>query len=292
MKRPLVALLAMGLLAACAGVSAPGAARSETAQQGLATTAQRMSQLKSVKFDLAGTATLTLPEALVDQLRAKAGSQAGLLSSTTTVNLQVRGAAQRPDKLQASVVAKIGGVTISTEIRAVGGSLYYKDPMTSKWEVLKRGETGAHANGEVKLSYQTILDTAKSVTEVGDPTTLNGVSVEHYRLVPDLVKLFAQLSADHQSKNPQAAGIIEEVLKTVVLSADVWSGFDDHLIRRLSYDVDASADLHQLAPLNPHASQPGLTVPSGSVAHLTAHVVIDLHDFNSPVSVQAPTVGS
>ena len=282
----------MGLLAACAGVSAPGAARSETAQQGLATTAQRMSQLKSVKFDVAGTATLTLPQALVDQLRAKAGSRAGFLSSTTTVNLQVRGAAQRPDKLQATVVAKIGGITINTEIRAVGGSLYYKDPLTSRWEVVDRAAIKGHENGRPKLSYQTVLDTAKSVTEVGDPTTLNGVKVEHYRVVPDLVKLFVLVAGQLESKDPQAAAVVEEALQGVNLTADVWTGVDDHLIRRLSYDIDAAADLHQLAALNPHAGQPGLTVPSGSIGHLTAHVVIDLHDFNSPVSVVAPAIGS
>ncbi len=292
MKRPLVAILAIGVLSACAGISAPGAAKSETPQQGLATTGQRMSQVQSLKFDLAGTVTLTLPQQLVDHLRARGGSQAEFLSSTTTVNLKITGAAQRPDQLQATVMAKIGGVTINTEVRAVGGILYYQDPMTSKWEVLKRGEAGAQDHGKVKLSYQAILDTAKSVTEVGDPTTLNGVSVEHYQVVPDLVKLFAQVAAGHQPKNPQVAAIIQEVLKSVILTADVWTGVDDHLIHRFSYDADVTVDLDQLATAFPLDGQQGLTLPPGSVAHLSAHAVIDLHDFNTKVTIQAPTVGS
>jgi len=292
MKRPLLAILAIGMLSACAGISAPGSTKSETPLQGLATTGQRMSQVQSVKFDLAGTLTLTLSQQLVDELRAKGGSQADLLSGTTTVNLKITGAAQRPDQLQATVIAKIGGVTINTQALAVGGTLYYKDPMTSKWEVFKRAEAGTQDNGKVKLSYQSILDTAKSVTEVGDPTTLNGVSVEHYRVVPDLVKLFAQVSADHQLKNPQAAAIIQEVLKNVILTADVWTGVDDHLIHRLSYDADVTVDLNQLATAFPRDSQRGLTLPPASVAHLTAHAVIDLHDFNAKVTIQAPTVGS
>jgi hypothetical protein len=292
MKRPFFAILAIGLLSACAGIAAPGSAKSETPQDSLKATAQRMSQVKSVRFDLAGTVTLTLPQQLVDQLRAKGGSQANLLSGTTTVNLMIAGAAQRPDQLQATVVAKIGGVTINTEAVAVGGTLYYKDPFTSKWEVLKRGQTGAHDNGEVKLSYQTVLDTAKSVTEVGDPATLNGVSVEHYRLVPDLVKLFAAVSAGHQAKNPQAAAIIQEVLKNVLLTADVWTGVDDHLIHRFTYDADATVDLSQLATAFPRDSQQGLTVPAGSVARLTAHAVIDLHDFNTKVTIRAPALAA
>lgn len=292
MKRPLLAILAIGMLSACAGISAPGSAKSETPQQGLATTGQRMSQVQSVKFDLAGTVTLTLPQQLVDQLHAKGGSQADLLSSTTTVNLKITGAAQRPDQLQAMVIAKIGGVTITTEVVAVGGTLYYKDPMTSKWEVLKRGDVGAQGNGKVKLSYQTILDTAQSVTEVGDATTLNGASVEHYRVVPDLSKLFAQLSADHQSKNPQAVAIIQDVLKGVILSVDVFTGVADHLIHRLSYDADITTDLNQLATAFPRDGQQGPILPVGSVAHLTAHAVIDLHDFNAKLKIQAPTVGA
>ena len=292
MKRPLVAILAIGLLSACAGISAPGAAKSETPQQGLATTGQRMSQVQSLRFDLAGTVTLTLPQQLVDQLRARGGSGAELLSSTTTVNLKITGAAQRPDQLQAMVMAKIGGVTINTEVRAVGGILYYKDPMTSRWEVLMRGKPGAQDHGKNKLSYQAILDTAKSVTEVGDPTTLNGVSVEHYQVVPDLVKLFAQVSAERQPKNPQAAAIVQEVLKSVILTVDVWTGANDHLIHRLSYNTDATVDLNQLATAFPRDGQQGLALPPDSVAHLTAHAVIDLHDFNARVKIQAPTLGS
>ena len=292
MKRPLVAILAVGLLAACAGVRAPGAAKSETPAQSLAATGQAMSQQKSVEFNLAGTATLTLPQQIVDQIRAKGGSQASFLSTTTTVNFQASGAAQRPDKLQATVTATIGQVTIKTEVRAIGNNLYYKDPFTSKWEVVNRHRTDAQANGHPKLTYQAVLDTAQSITEVGDPTTINGVSVEHYQVVPDLLKLFAQLATRLESKDPQVAAAIQQALSGVKLTLDVWTGVDDHLIRRLSYDLDATVDLHQLASLDTHVGETALNVPVGSMAHLTAHAVIDLHDFNASVTVVAPTVGS
>lgn len=295
MKRPLVAVLAIGLLSACAGITAPGAAKSETPTQSLAATAQQMSQLQSVKFDLAGTVTLTLPQQLVDQLKAKGGSSASYLSSTTNVNLKITGAAQRPDQLQAAVTAKIGGVTINTELVALGGTLYYKDPLTAKWQTLKRHAAAGAENGKSKLSYQAVLDTAKSVTEVGDSTTLNGVSVDHYRVVPDLAKLLALVSAGQESKNPQMAAIIQEVLRNVNLTADVWTGVDDHLIHRFSYDLDVTADLQQLAAAagdDATANPQGLTLPAGSIAHLTAHVVINAHDFNTKVSIQAPVAAS
>ncbi len=296
MKRTLVATLALGLLSACGGVNAPAAARSETPQQSLTATGKQMAKLQSLRFDVNGTVTLTLPQQLVDQLRAKAGSLRSFLSTSMTATLKITGAAQRPDRLDATIDAKLGGVTIDTEVIVAGGSLYYKDPMTTRWEALKRPYAEASGGSRSSLSYQAVLDTAKSVTEVTDQTsTLNGVSVDHYRVVPDLVKLFAQATASYATKNPQAMAAIQDVLQNAGLVADVWTGTNDHLIRRLSYDADVTADLHQLAgAFGDHAGSnaEGLTIPAGSIAHLTAHIVINLHDFNATVKIQPPTVAS
>src|SRR5207249_3877471 len=201
MKRVLGAALAAALLSACAGLSAPGATKTETPQQSLATTGKAMGQLKSAKFDVAGTVQVTLPQSLVDQLKAKGGAQAGALSSNMTATLKISGAAQKPDQLQANVSARLGGLTIETKVVAVGGAIYYTDPMTSKWEVLKRPEATAPKSSPGTLSYQAILDTATSITEVTE-----------------------------------------------------------------------------------------FNLPVGSIAHVTAHVVIDLHDFNTQLKIQAPTV--
>jgi hypothetical protein len=40
------------------------------------------------------------------------------------------------------------------------------------------------------------------------------------------------------------------------------------------------------------ATAPAFNLPTGSVAQVTAHVVIDLHDFNSRVTIAAPTLAS
>ena len=114
MKRLIATLLFAGLLTACAGVTAPGATRSETPQQSLSATKTAMSQLRSAKFDLNGTVHVTLPQAVVDQLKASGGSQAGILTPDMTVVLKVSGAAQKPDQLQATVSARLGGLTLNT----------------------------------------------------------------------------------------------------------------------------------------------------------------------------------
>ena len=295
MKRLLAAALAAGLLSACAGVTAPGATKSQTPQQSLNSTGTAMSQLRSTRFDLNGTVHVTLPQALVDQLRAKGGAQAGILASDMTVTLKISGAAQKPDQMQATISARLGGLTLNTEVVAVGGKLYYKDPMTSKWQVLKRSVKSTESRtSSGKLSYQTVLDTAKSVTEVSDPSsTLNGVTVEHYKVVPDLVKLLAAITAGHPTTNSAAMTALQTVLQNATVSADLWTGKDDHLVRRLSYDADLTADLSQLAgalTATAPAKAPMFSLPAGSVAHLTAHIVVDLHDFNTQLKLQAPAL--
>ncbi len=307
MKRLLAAVFAVGLLSACAGVAAPAAAKSETPQQSLSQTGKAMRQVKSVKFDLNGTVNITLPQALVDQLKAKGGAQAAMLSSNMTIGIKASGAVQRPDQLQATIDASLNGgaLKIETQVIAAGGNLYYKDPMTGSWKMVKRHaaasaskpETGTSPKaGRSKLSYQTVLDTARSITEVnGGSTTMDGTTVEHYQVVPDLVRLFDQVSAGHASANSAAMATIQSVLQNATVVADVWTGTSDHLVRRFSYDATLSADLSQLAAAIPQrastkATAPMLNLPDGSMAQVTAHIVIDLHDYNSRVSITAPTV--
>lgn len=288
MRRVLVSLVAIGLLSACAGVVAPGAAKTETPQQSLATTGKEMAKLTSLRFD--ATATVTIPQALADQLRAKAGSHSGLLGSGSTVNLTISGIVAKPDQVDATVTATLGSsLTVNTELIATGGKLYVKNPMTEKWQALPAPQRTAAKESKTTLSYQTVLDTAKSLTEINDqPSTLDGVSVEHYRIVPDLVKLFALATAGHTAGNGQAMTAIQNLLQSASVTADVWTGSNDHLVRRVTYD--ASVDLHALSSLAGVAgsSAQGLSIPTGSVAHLTA--VINLHDFNAKVKIEAPTV--
>jgi hypothetical protein len=294
MKRLLATAVFAGILSACAGVSAAGLAKSETPQQSLSATGKAMSAVKSVRFDANGTVEVTLPQALVDQLKAKGGSQVGFLSSKMSVALTITGAAQRPDRLQATISAKLGGLTIQTEVVAAGGNLYYKDPTTSKWEIVKRAGAAASHSSSAKLSYQMLLDTAKSITEIAHPTTsIGGVAVDHYRVVPDLVKLFDQASAGQSPTTATAANALRLVLQNATLTADVWTGASDHLIRRLSYDASVSADLSQLSAAfagKAADKAPAFSLPAGSTAQVTAHIVIDLHDFNTQLNIQAPTV--
>jgi hypothetical protein len=293
-KRILTIALAIGLLSACAGVAMPSSTKADTPKESLAATGKAMAKLTSARFDATARVTLALPQALVDQLRVKAGPQAGFLSSNTVVDLSISGAVAKPDQLDATVTAKVGGLTVNTEVIATGGRLYVKDPMSGKWQALAAHPAANLDGSKPALSYQAVLDTAKSLTEInGQPSTINGVSVDHYRVVPDLLKLFAQATAGHASKNPQEIAVIQDVLRNANLTADVWTSTNDHLVRRFSYDADVTADLSALAAaLRASPNGESLTVPAGSVGHLTAHAVINLHDFNARVTIKAPTVAA
>ncbi|HVS06276.1 MAG TPA: hypothetical protein VHK65_08940 [Candidatus Dormibacteraeota bacterium] len=296
MRRTVVAVLAIGLLSACAGLNAPAASKTDTPQQSLAATGKAMGKLTSVRFDAKATVTLTLPASLVDQLRAKAGSQGSFLSSNMTVDLTISGAVKKPDQLDATVEAKLGGLTVDTEVIAVGGRLYIKDPMTGKWKALGQPHQANSAKSKTGLSYQALIDTAKSLSEINDqPSTINGVAVDHYRIVPDLVKLLAQVTTGGSSKDPQVAAALEGILQNAQLTADVWTGTSDHLIRRVSYDADVTADLHALSAAFANgtgSNGQSVQIPAGSMAHLTAHAVINLHDFSGAVTIKAPTISS
>ena len=296
MRRTLVAVLAIGLLSACAGLNAPAASKTDTPQQSLAATGNEMARLKSFRFDAKGTVSATLPASFANQLRARAGSQGSFLSGNMTVDLTISGAVKKPDQLDATIEAKVGGLTVSTEVMATGGQLYAKDPMTGKWKALGQPEKAGSAKSKAGLSYQALIDSAKSLAEINDqPSTINGVAVDHYRIVPDLVKLLAQVTAGGSSKDPQLTVALEGILQEAQLTADVWTGSSDHLIRRVSYDADLTADLHVLSAAFANgtgANGPSVQIPAGSMAHLAAHAVINLHDFNSAVTIKAPTVSS
>jgi hypothetical protein len=295
-RRTLAAVLAIGLLSACAGIKAPAASKTDTTQQSLAATGKEMAKLKSVRFDVKGTINLTLPASLVDQLRAKAGSQGSFLSSNMTVDLTVSGAVKKPDQLDATIQAKLGGLTVETEVIAAGGRLYAKDPMTGQWKVLGQPGQAGSAKSTAGLSYQALIDTAKSLIEINDqPSTIAGVAVDHYRIVPDLVRLLAEVTTGSAWKDPHAMAALQGLLQNAQLTADVWTGTSDHLIRRVSYDADVTADLQALSAAfaeGTGATGQSVQIPAGSVAHLTAHAVINLHDFNGAVTIKVPTVSS
>lgn len=280
MKRLLASLLTMVALAACASPLA----KAETPEQALGSAAQRAGQLHSAKFDLQGNVRMTFP-AEMGKMFGQTGSAAGSLA----LDMSGKGEAQFPDRYHATITAKLSGLSVATEVVVANGQAYVKNPMTSKWESSAQAGFTSQLSQPDPLSYEQLLRNVKSVKDLGD-TTLGGTTVHHYQLIPDKEKLLA--SFDKAAiKNPQAKAAIEQVLNSGTLTVEVWFGKDDHLVRRVTTDADYSVDLSQLMGALGAPSGSSSQLPAGSTIHATAHIEINYHDFDAPVTITIPTVG-
>ena len=280
MKRILASFLVVVALGACGSPLA----KPETPLQALSSAAQRASQLHSAKFDLQGNVKMTFPPQLA-QMFGQSGA-AGSVALDMTGN----GEAQFPDRYHAVINAKLGGLSVATEVIVANGKAYVKNPLNGKWEVSTQssGLTGQFSQPD-PLSYDQLLKNVKSIKDLGD-TTMNGTTVHHYQLVPDKDKLIASLDKA-AVKNPQALAAIKQVLDSGTMTVQVWFGKDDHLVRRLSTDADYTIDLSQLMGSLGSPAASASKLPAGSSIHATAHVVISYHDFDAPVTISIPTVG-
>ena len=280
-RRLLAILLTTVALTACASPLA----KAETPQQALTGAAQRASQLHSAKFDLQGNVKMTFPPAL-GQMFGQSGTAAGSLALDVTGN----GEAQFPDRYHAVINAKVAGISVATEVIVANGKAYVKNPLNGKWEVSSQpgGITGQLSQPD-PLSYDQLLKNVKSIKDLGD-TTLNGTTVHHYQLTPDKDKLIASLN-QAAAKNPQALAAIKQVLDSGTMTIEVWFGKDDHLVRRISTDADYTVDLSQLIGSLGAPAASGSRLPAGSTIHAIAHVVLNYHDFDAPVTISIPTVG-
>jgi hypothetical protein len=280
MRRLFAVLLTIVALTACASPLA----KAETPQQALTGAAQRASQLHSAKFDLQGNVKMTFP-AQLGQMFGQTGAAAGTLALDLTGN----GEAQFPDRYHAVINAKMAGLSVATEVIVANGKAYVKNPLNGKWEVSSQpgGITGQFSQPD-PLSYDQLLKNVKSIKDLGD-TTLNGTTVHHYQLTPDKDKLIASLGKA-ATKNPQALAAIKQVLDSGTMTVEVWFGKDDHLVRRIGTDADYTVDLSQLMGSLGAPATSGSRLPAGSSIHAVAHVVINYHDFDAPVTISIPTI--
>ncbi|HYM50111.1 MAG TPA: hypothetical protein VET65_06000 [Candidatus Limnocylindrales bacterium] len=293
-KRIFAVLIAAAALSACASPLA----QAETPQQALVAATQKMSALQSAKVDLNGTVTMHLPPQLAQLLNQEGTKAQGFDLSNLVVTLKGTGEAQFPDRLHAQISTQLGGLTVTTEEVVAAGKAYVKNPVTGRWSLAQStGGLSNELNQPDPLSAAQLLDTAKSVTDLGD-TTLAGVAVHHYRLTPDRSKLIAKLqSLPALKNNAQAQQAFTQILNGGTMTLEVWFGKSDHLVRRLVSDATLTFDLGQLMQAlgtgrgTQGTPLPHTTVAPGAASQVVAHLQIDYHDFNTPVTVTVPQVG-
>ncbi len=303
MRRLLVATLFMAIgLAACAWPSA----KAESPDQAVSAAALKMGGVKTVKFDLTGTAQLQIPPSLSQALSPQGTSQLppGLTLDNIAIDVKDSGAVKFPDQAHMSLEIHFGGFTVNTEEVVFGPKLYVKDPVSSKW--ISVAGIGADQFGSQfimldPLSATEFLNAYQSLKDLGD-TAIGNVSVHHYQLTPDKAKLAARLDQSPALQNPQARAALRQVLEKGTLSTEIWIGKDDHLLRRVSADGEVSVDLSQLfaafGSVTTPSGRPGASprpslapvLPPGSDLRIKGHAVLDFHDFDTPVTITEPKV--
>jgi hypothetical protein len=277
MRRSLGFLFAIAVLSGCGAVQQAA----ETPQQVVSTASDRMSHLQSAKFDMTATMLEQFPQAFVQSLGPQGAALANL-----SIDLSANGQAKFPDQASMSMQVKTGSVSVSTDMVMTGAKIYIKDPQTGSFREVPSGNAVLQFSNQTDpLSGAAILKTAQSITDLGD-TTVNGVAVHHYKIVPDKNKL-----AD-QAATQQARDLMRSMLQNGTVSIEVWIGKGDHLLHRLKDDTDASIDLNQAMQASGQALPPGFSVPSGSSVHAVVHATIDYHDFNAPVRISVPPTAS
>ncbi len=277
MRRALAVLLGALLLAACGSTIA-----AETPQQVVSTASQKMADLKTAKFDIDVTSLLQFPPQLAQSLGAQ-------VPENLSIDVNGKGQMQLPSKAAFSMQVKTGGITVTTDAVIDGGKFYIKDPTSGNWMLAQNVPgLGQLGNQLDPTSANDVLKTVQSVKDLGD-TTVGGTSVHHYDIVPDKVKLAQQLAGANADAQTQA--FIQDVLNNGTIHVQVWIGKSDHLLRRLQEDLDGNIDLSkELGALGQSGQLPPGAIPTNASIHFTAHIKVDLHDFNSAVTVAIPSV--
>lgn len=275
MKRWLASCFALVLLSACGAAGKT----SETPQQVVSTASQQMSHLQTAKFDLSATLLEQFPQSFIQSLGPQGAALANL-----SIDMLGNGEAKFPNEASMSMQVKTGSITVSTEMVVAAGKIYLKDPQTGSFSEVSTGNALLQFSDQTDpLSGATVLRAVQSIKDLGD-TSLNGTAVHHYQIVPDKNKL-----AD-QASTPEAQQMLRTMLQNGSVQLEVWIGKDDHLLRRLKDDTDATIDLNQALQATGQALPSGITIPPGAAVHAVVHATITYHDFDSPVTVSVPPV--
>jgi hypothetical protein len=280
-KRLFLSLLTMVAVAACASPLA----KPQTPEQALSSAAQRASQLHYAKFDLLGNVKMTFPPEM-----GKMFGQSGTTAGSLALDMTGKGEAAFPDRYHATINAKLAGLSVATEVVVANGQAYVKNPVSGKWESSQASGINGQLSQPDPLSYEQLLRNVKSIKDLGDTKMPDGTAVHHYQLTPDKDKLIASFDKS-AVKNPQAKAAIEQVLNSGTLMVEVWFGKDDHLVRRVTTDADYTVDLSALMGALGAPGASSSRMPAGSSIHATAHIEINYHDFDVPVTIAIPTVG-
>ncbi|HZU67597.1 MAG TPA: LppX_LprAFG lipoprotein [Ktedonobacteraceae bacterium] len=265
------------VVSACSAPGTTGSSNSSslTVMQVLQNSAKAMQNLKSVHFN-------TTTKASFQGSSSSSASSPGAI----TVNLKATGDQQSPNEQ-----AQISLNNMMNIAEVVTADKVYVQNTQGKWYVLNKsdlkGQSGDLLNGSNLFNMNTLMSILEQVklTDHGDQM-LNGQSLRHITATLDKNALQQILTTNSQLSNAIGKQNIDKILnstRSFNSTLDLWIDETHFYVHRTELKVNANADLSSLATPD---TQNGVKLPSN--ATITLDTIVDLSNFNTPVTITPP----
>ena len=297
LKRLAVLGLMLGMLSACGSVGPLG----ETPAAVLAAAADKSEALNS--FSVAFDASESFP-ATAAMLSGLGAFGAGGSQEKSTVQVALKGTVKvvKPDRIALDGNVKFNGLALDFSTVTIGSDTYTRDLFTGQWKKSTRTGSGAADSGKrlESLDPATFSDLVKYLTveDTLADTDLDGVHVHHYKVKIDGDKLKAELTRRGVLKAGTNTQAFDDFIKKDAYKMQVWVGTSDHLVRRVTIDIDTITDASVASGFSLGASPSSgpqshvvRPAPSPQPVHVTGHAQLDFSDFDKPLDIKPPPVG-
>jgi hypothetical protein len=273
------------LMALCLGGCASPLRAADSPGQVLSAALQATSALKTAHADYARALTYHLP---VDYPWPPA--TLGMPPHTFKLDASGTGEAAFPDRYHYMVTVRLGpSFHTEMELISIQGITYEQDGVhidivsgatTPTWSKPKNPQNLLPVDPFKTL--QSLRGTV-SPRDLGD-TAIAGVRVHHYAMEMDQAKLIAEETS--ALADPSLRSALQDAIQKGTFHVEVWIGVDDHLIRRISTD-EARKETIALERAQTNSALPPGASEQGIVT-IGDQIVLNLQDFNSPVTITTP----
>jgi hypothetical protein len=281
MKRAAIWLL----IALCLGGCATPFRAADSPGQVLSVALQAMSALKTAHADYARALTYHLPVGYPWPPPAL-----GMPPHTYKLDASGTGEVAFPDRFHYMITVHLGP-TLHTEMEliSVQGITYEQDGVhvdivsgatTPTWSKPKNPQNLLPVDPFKTLQS---LSGTLAPRDLGD-TTIAGVRVHHYAMEMDQAKLIAEETS--ALTDPSLRSALQDAIQKGTFHVEVWIGVDDHLIRRIS-TAEARKETMALQGAVTNSALPAGASDQG-IIDIGDQIVLNLHDFNSPVTITTP----
>jgi hypothetical protein len=224
----------------------------------------------------------------------------GMPANTVKVQLSGVGEVQFPDRFHYTITilglpypkaSPSSSIVPQTQLIRIGGVTYVSNAAHGQTEFgaasIPLWVKSHHPGNWLPVDpFATLKDLQRTLAprDLGD-TTVGGVRVHHYAMEEDKAAVLAEEKA--RVPDPDLQSAIWDSVQSETFHIEVWIDVDDHLIRRISEDTSIQKTI---ALLQAELALPALPSMSQLTTEIKGGFVLNLHDFNSPITIRTPSL--